>query len=176
MRTHTACMLARVGLFKAHLRSCCESKVLPFIHVITGLLGITRYLACSMPNLTTQPVSMYREPLHFQLVTNGRCVVSNEIGSSKRAGSKGQQPVKWHCNSDCKAVTETEVATIVPSSRHLRTLPTQFTHRTTLYTDDLNNTLIPTRSHTSIHLQHYTSQRTFAYTLKHPTLSTSLLQ
>ena len=80
--------------------------------MITGL-GITRYLACSMPNSTTQPVSMCRKPLHFQLVTNGRCVVSNEIGSSKRAGSKGQQPVKWHCNSDCKAVTETEVATIV---------------------------------------------------------------
>ena len=184
-------MLARVGLFKARLRSCCESKVLPFIHVITGLLGITidniaigyiicgitRYLACSMPNLTTQPVSMYRKPLHFQLVTNGRCVVSNETSSSKRAGSKGQQPVKWHCSSDRKAVTETEVATIVPSSRHLRTFPTQFTqHRTILYTDDLNNTLIPTRSHTSIHLQHYTSQRAFAYTLKHPTLSTSLLQ
>ena len=87
MRTHTACMLARVGLFKAHLRSCCESKVLPFIHVITDLLGITRYLACSMPNLTTQPVSMCRKPLHFQLVTNGRCVVSNEIGNSKRARS-----------------------------------------------------------------------------------------
>ena len=81
--------------------------------MITGLLGITRYLACSMPNSTTQPVSMYRKPLHFQLVTNGRCVVSNEIGSSKRAGSKGQQPVKWHCSSDCKAVTETEVATTV---------------------------------------------------------------
>ena len=38
------------------------SKVLPFIHVIAVLLGITRYFACSMPSSTTQPICMYREP------------------------------------------------------------------------------------------------------------------
>ena len=68
-----------------------------------------------MPNSTTQPVSMCRKPLHFQLVTNGRCVVSNmkPAALNVQVYSKGQQPVKWHCSSDCKAVTETEVATIV---------------------------------------------------------------
>ena len=135
MHAHAHCLLACVGLFKAHLRSCCESKVLPFIHVITGLLGITRYLACSMPNSTTQPVSMYRKPLHFQLVTNGRCVaVSNKISSSKRAGSKGQQPVNG-CSSDCKAVTETEVATIVHLKQAFEDVshPIHATSHNTLY-------------------------------------------
>ena len=35
-------------------------------------------------------------------MTSGRCIVANEISSSKYAGSiKGQQPVKWHCSSEC---------------------------------------------------------------------------
>ena len=41
------------------------SKGLPIIHVIAVLLGITRYFACSMPSSTNQPISMYREPVHF---------------------------------------------------------------------------------------------------------------
>ena len=54
-------------------------------------------------------------PVHFPLMTNGRCVaiVANEISSSEYEGSNGQQPVKWHCSSECNTVTETEVATIV---------------------------------------------------------------
>ena len=53
-------------------------------------LGIARYRACSklMPNSTTQPFSMYREPVHFPyLMTNGRCIVASEISSSEYAGS-----------------------------------------------------------------------------------------
>ena len=49
----------------------------------------------------------------FPIDDDGRCVVAKEIGSSEYAGSKGQQPAKWHCTSECKAVTETEVAAIV---------------------------------------------------------------
>ena len=46
----------------------------------------------------------------------GSCVVANEISStesecSKRKGK--QQPVKWNCSSECKPVTEAEVAAIV---------------------------------------------------------------
>ena len=82
--------------------------------MFADILGIARYFACSklMPNSTTQPISMYREPVHFPyLMTNGRCIVANEISSSEYAGSiKGQQPVKWHCSSECNTVTETEVA------------------------------------------------------------------
>ena len=47
---------------------------------------------------------------------NGRCVVASEIGSSEHESSKGkgkQQPMKWSCCSECKAVTEPEVAAIV---------------------------------------------------------------
>ena len=47
---------------------------------------------------------------------NGRCVVASEIGSSELESSKGkgeQQPMKWSCYSECKAVTEPEVAAIV---------------------------------------------------------------
>ena len=36
------------------------------------------------------------ETLEFLLMTNDRCVFANEITSSEYAGSKGQQPVKWH--------------------------------------------------------------------------------
>ena len=46
-------------------------------------------------------------------MTNGRCVVANKISSSEYEGSNGQQPVKWHCSSECNTVTETEVAAIV---------------------------------------------------------------
>ena len=58
---------------------------------------------------------MFREPVHFPLMTNGRCVaiVANEISSSEYEGNNGQQPVKWHCSSECNTVTETEVAAIV---------------------------------------------------------------
>ena len=66
-----------------------ESKALPFIHVVAVHLGITRYCACSMPSSTAQPISVYREPVHFLLMTNGRCEVANEISSSEYAGSKG---------------------------------------------------------------------------------------
>ena len=81
--------------------------------VFADLLGITRYFACSMPSSTTQPISMFREPVHFPLMTNGRCVVANEISSSEYEGSNGHLPVKWHCSSECNTVTETEVAAIV---------------------------------------------------------------
>ena len=83
------------------------------IRVFADLLGITRYFACSMPSSTTQPISMFREPVHFPLITNGRCVVANEISSSEYESSNGQQPVKWHCSSEYNTVTETEVAVIV---------------------------------------------------------------
>ena len=43
----------------------------PEIRVFADLLGITRYFACSMPSSTTQPISMFREPVHFPLM---RCV------------------------------------------------------------------------------------------------------
>ena len=38
------------------------SAKVPEIRVFAG---IARYFACSMPSLTTQPISMYREPVHF---------------------------------------------------------------------------------------------------------------
>ena len=47
---------------------------------------------------------------------NGRCVIANEISSSESESSKRkgkQQPVKWSCSSECKPVTEAEVAAIV---------------------------------------------------------------
>ena len=66
---------------------------MPEIRVFADLLGITRYFACSMPSSTTQPISMYRKPVHFPLMTNGRCVVAYEISSSDYEGSEDQQSV-----------------------------------------------------------------------------------
>ena len=46
---------------------------------------------------------------------NGRCVIANEISSSESESSKRkgkQQPVKWSCSSECKPVTEAEVAIV----------------------------------------------------------------
>ena len=45
----------------------------------------------------------------------GRCVVTNEISSSRNETSKmkGKQPMKWCCSSECKTLTEAEVAAIV---------------------------------------------------------------
>ena len=79
------------------------SKVLPFIDVIAVLLGITRYFACSMPSSTTQPISMYREPVHF--FNDNKWQMPMKSAAHEYAGSKGQQPVKWHCSSECKTVT-----------------------------------------------------------------------
>ena len=128
------------GLLKAYLGSCCPvlfssgSAKVPEIRVFADLLGITRYFACSMPSSTTQPISMFSEPVHFPLMTNGRCVVANEISSSEYEGSKGQQPVKWHCSSECNTVTEAEVAAIVHLEQAFEDLLTQFTqHNTALY-------------------------------------------
>ena len=46
---------------------------------------------------------------------NGRCVVANEISSSRNeiSKTKGKQPPKWCCSSECKTVTEAEVAAIL---------------------------------------------------------------
>ena len=46
---------------------------------------------------------------------NGRCVVTNEISSSGNDTSKmkGKQPLKWCCSSECKTLTEAEVAAVV---------------------------------------------------------------
>ena len=46
---------------------------------------------------------------------NGRCVVANEISSSGNDTSKtkGKQPLKWCCSSECKTLTEAEVAAMV---------------------------------------------------------------
>ena len=46
---------------------------------------------------------------------NGRCVVANETSSSRNETSKtkGKQPLKWCCSSECKTLTEPEVAAIV---------------------------------------------------------------
>ena len=46
---------------------------------------------------------------------NGRCVVANEISSSgnETSKTKGKQPLKWCCSSECKTLTEAEVAAVV---------------------------------------------------------------
>ena len=65
------------------------------------------YKVLCMQYALVQRLSMFREPVHFPLMTNGRCVVANEISSSEYEGSNGpQQPVKWHCSSECNTVTE----------------------------------------------------------------------
>ena len=45
---------------------------------------------------------------------NGRCVMANEISSSgNETSKKGKQPLKWCCSSECKTLTEAEVAAVV---------------------------------------------------------------
>ena len=44
---------------------------------------------------------------------HGRCVVANDISSSESKRKGKQQPVKWNCSSECRPVTEAEVAAIV---------------------------------------------------------------
>ena len=88
--------LKRAGKTLTRGRSCdCRAygsdpplAKVPEIRVFADLLGIKRYFACSMPSSTTQPISTYREPVHFPLMTNGRCVVANEISSSENEGSE----------------------------------------------------------------------------------------
>ena len=64
-----ACQHVFSGLFKTYLGSCCSvvlssgSAKVPEICVFADLLGITRYFVCSIPSSTTQPISMYREPI-----------------------------------------------------------------------------------------------------------------
>ena len=150
-----------------------ESKVL---QVIAAVLGMTRYFACSIPSSMIQPISMYGEPVHFPLMTSSSCSVANEIGSSEYAGSMGQQLVKQHCSSECKAVTEKEVAAIVyPKQAFEDAFHLIYTtqQNTALYTDDLNNTQY-FNTLTYFHTSSTLCVTTLAYTLKHPTLSTSL--
>ena len=145
---------------------------MPEIRVFADLLGITRYFACSMPSSATQPISMFREPVHFPLMTNlinGRCVVANEISSSEYEGSKGQHPVKWHYSSECNTVTEAEVAAIVHLKQAFEDASHPIHPNTTLHFILMTSTtpsiilLVPIHSHTSIHLQHYTSQHFFIH-------------
>ena len=99
------------------------------------------------------------------------CIVANEINSSEYEGSKGQQPVEWHCSSECNTVTEAEVAAIVHLKQAFEDPSHPIHPNTTLHFILITSTtpsiilLVPIRSHTSIHLQHYTS----LYTIKRPT-------
>ena len=110
-------------------------KCLKFVCLLIFLEFQGTLYAVAMPSSTTQPISMFREPVHFPLMTNGRCVVANEISSSEYEGSNGQ---KWHCSSSKQSLKQ---KTVRSSCHSLRTLLTQFTqHNSALYTDDLNDT------------------------------------
>ena len=58
-----------------------------------------------------------KRPSAIPIKGNGMCVVANEIRQNDSAKTEGDQPPKqWNCHSECKVVTDTEVAAIV----HLR--------------------------------------------------------
>ena len=58
-----------------------------------------------------------KRPSAIPIRENGTCVVANEISNSENDSTKGEQPPKqWNCHSECKVITDTEVAAIV----HLR--------------------------------------------------------
>ena len=60
-----------------------------------------------------------KRPCAIPIKENGMCIVANEISNSENDSTKTKedQPYKqWNCHSECKVVTDTEVAAIV----HLR--------------------------------------------------------
>ena len=57
-----------------------------------------------------------KRPSAIPIKENGTCVVANEISNSKNDSTKtkGDQPPKeWNCHSECKVITDAEVAAIV---------------------------------------------------------------
>ena len=60
-----------------------------------------------------------KRPCAIPIKENGTCVVANEISNSVNDSTKtkeDQPPKEWNCHSECKVITDAEVAAIV----HLR--------------------------------------------------------
>ena len=77
-------------------RNCANRRERNFVRLVTSR-AISREreerFHLGMPSSTTQPITIFREPVHFPLMTNGRCAVTNKISSSEYEGRNGQQPV-----------------------------------------------------------------------------------
>ena len=74
------------------------------------------HTASSEPYFYDSAYQLVQRAYAIPIDENGRCVVAKEIGGSENESNKGkgkQQPMKWNCCSECKAVTEPEVAAIV---------------------------------------------------------------
>ena len=73
------------------------------------------HTASSEPYFYDSAYQLVQRAYAIPIDENGRCVVATEIGGSENESNKGkgkQQPMKWNCCSECKAVTEPEVAAI----------------------------------------------------------------
>ena len=78
--------------------------------------GDVCHTASSEPYYYDSAYQLVQRAYAIPIDENGRCVIANEISSSESESSKRkgkQQPVKWSCSSECKSVTEAEVAAIV---------------------------------------------------------------
>ena len=126
------CMVKTVGLIAAK-KLCNKALKLRKEHVGT-LLKTTRavqkltmkgrddfgegcHTTGSEPYYYDSAYHPVKRPSAIPIKGNGMCVVANEIRQNDSAKTDGDQPPKqWNCHSECKVVTDTEVAAIV----HLR--------------------------------------------------------
>ena len=128
------CMIKTVGLIAAK-KLCNKALQLRKEHAGT-LLKTTRavqklnikgrddfgegcHTTASEPYYYDSAYHPVKRPSAMPVNEDGTCVVANEVSNSETnsTNSKGEQPTKgWGCHSECKVVTDTEVAAIV----HLR--------------------------------------------------------
>ena len=74
------------------------------------------HTTASEPYYYDSPYHPVKRPSSIPIKDNGVCVVANEISNSESDSTKtkGEQPPQqWNCHSECKVITDTEVAAIV---------------------------------------------------------------
>ena len=118
------CRIAAKRLLNKALQLCKEhaGTLLRTIRAVNSLVikgrndfGEGCHTASSEPYFYDSAYQPVQRAYAIPIDENGRCVIANEISStesecSKRKGK--QQPMKWNCSSECKPVTEAEVAAI----------------------------------------------------------------
>ena len=128
------CMIKTVGLIAA--KKLCNKALQLYKEHAGTLLKTTRavqklnikgrddfgegcHTTTSEPYYYDSAYHPVRRPSAIPVNEDGTCVVANEVSNSEinSTNSKGEQPTKgWECHSECKVITDTEVAAIV----HLR--------------------------------------------------------
>ena len=124
----TVCLIAAKRLCNKALQLCKEhvGTLLKTTRAVQNLkikgrddFGEGCHTTASEPYYYDSAYHLVKRPSAISIKENGMCVVTNEISNSENDSTKtkGEQPPKqWNCHSECKMITDTEVAAIV----HLR--------------------------------------------------------